>query len=437
MRKEWGRVGKTIFRNGWLADVEHGKLNRGDLLVEGGRIAAIGPSISCSTALEIDLGGLVLSPGFIDLHTHLREPGYEYKETIASGSLAAAAGGFTTIACMPNTRPALDTAARVAWVKEQAEATSKVKVLPIGAISEGQAGFALTEFADLKASGAVAFSDDGHGVMSSKLMLKALQAAQDLEMPIMAHEEDAELAGTGSINAGAISECLADVGIPAAAEFVMLARDLYLAELTGGHLHVCHVSTAESVNLIRQFKERGVKVTAEVTPHHLHLTEAIVPNLLGQAKVNPPLRSEADRMALLAGLVDGTIDVIATDHAPHAAHEKNAPMGQAAFGFSGLEVAYAVAQTALVDSGFLSLAELLPALTCRPASILGLPQGRLAVGAPADLIMLAPASRWRVTAEKLRSQGKNTPYLGQDLVGQVLLTMVDGQIVFDAREEGK
>lgn len=423
-------MGKTIFRNGWLADVEQRRLVRGELLVEDKRITAIAPRITCETAEEIDLADAVLAPGFIDLHTHLREPGYEHKETIASGAQAAAAGGFTTIACMPNTRPALDTAARVAWVKEQAAATSIVKVLPIGAISVEQTGRELTDFADLQASGAVAFSDDGRGVMSSKMMLLALQAAQALAVPIMAHEEDAELAGRGSINAGRISQQLGDEGIPAASEFIMLARDLYLAELTGGHLHVCHVSSAESVHLIRAAKARGIQVTAEVTPHHLHLTEAVVPALLGQAKVNPPLRSEADREALITGMLDGTIDIIATDHAPHAAHEKDVPLSQAAFGFSGLEVAFAVAQAALVQPGLLTLAELLPALTCRPAAILGLPQGRLAVGTPADLVVLAPQKRWYVNPDNLRSQGKNTPYLNQELIGQAVLTMVDGSIVF-------
>lgn len=427
-------MSKLIFRNGWLADVEQGKLIRAELLVEAGLIAAIAPNIACLEAEVIDLADAVLSPGFIDAHTHLREPGYEYKETIASGSRAAAAGGFTTIACMPNTNPALDTPERIAWINERADATSIVKMLPIAAISNEQVGLQLTDFAALKASGAIAFSDDGRGVMSSRLMLQALEAAQALALPVMAHEEDAELAGKGSINAGPISRQLADPGIPAASEYVMLARDIYLAELTGGHLHVCHVSSAESVRLIRAAKARGIRVTAEVTPHHLHLTESIVPSLLGQAKVNPPLRSAADRQALLEGISDGTIDIIATDHAPHATSEKELPLSQAAFGFSGLELAFAVAQAALVESGIMSLAQLLPALTCRPAAILGLPQGRLAVGAPADLVVLAPNKRWRVKAEALASQGKNTPYLGQELVGMALLTLVDGKIVFDARE---
>ncbi len=423
-----------LFRNGWLADVERGQLIRGELLVAGERIAAIAPCLPCSDALVIDLADAILSPGFIDVHTHLREPGFEYKETIASGARAAAAGGFTTIACMPNTKPPLDTAERVAWVKEQAKATSVVKVLPIGAISLEQAGHRATNFWQLRDSGAVAFSDDGRGVKSSRLMLEALEASRCLGVPIMAHEEDAELAGKGSINHGPISAQLGDQGIPSAAEYIMLARDIYLAEMTGGHLHVCHVSAAESVNLIRNAKARGVKVTAEVTPHHLHLTESIVPTLLGQAKVNPPLRSEADQQALLAGLLDGTIDVIATDHAPHSMWEKEVSLSQAAFGFSGLEVAFPVVMEALVHSGLLPLEKVLPALTCRPADLLGLPQGRLAVGAPADLVVLDPRKRWRVTAEGLLSQGKNTPYLGQELVGQVLLTVVDGRVVFDIRE---
>ena len=424
---------KILFRNGWLADVERGQLIRGELLVAGEQIAAIAPSIPCPNAQVVDLADAILSPGFIDVHTHLREPGYEYKETIASGARAAAAGGYTTIACMPNTKPPLDTPERVAWVKEQALSSSAVKVLPIGAISLEQAGGQITDFQGLRDSGAVAFSDDGRGVMSSQLMLEALKASRRLELPIMAHEEDAELAGKGSINAGPISEQLGDPGIPAAAEYIMLARDIYLAEMTGGHLHVCHVSAAESVNLIRAAKARGVKVTAEVTPHHLHLTENIVPTLLGQAKVNPPLRSEADRQALLGGVLDGTIDVIATDHAPHASSEKELPLSQAAFGFSGLEVAFAVAQAALVHSGLMPLEQMLPAMTCRPAALLGLPQGRLAVGAPADLIILDPYKRWCVETDRLHSKGKNTPYLDQELIGQVLLTMVNGHVVFDNR----
>ncbi len=423
---------KIIFRNGWLADVERGQLVEAELMVADGQIAAIGPNLATSGARVIDLAGRVLSPGFIDLHVHLREPGFEYKETIRSGTRAAAAGGFTTIACMPNTNPVLDSPELISWVQAQARAAGAVKVLPIAAISLGQEGKLINDFAALKANGAVAFSDDGRGVNSSRLMLTALQVARDLGCPIMAHEEDAELAAGGSINFGPISEQLGDPGIPAAAEYTMLARDIYLAEMSGGHLHVCHVSTAESVRLIRAAKKRGVKVTAEVAPHHLALTEAVVPALLGQAKVNPPLRSEADRQELLAGVIDGTIDVIATDHAPHANHEKTVPLQQAAFGFSGLETAFAVTQQALVLSGLLTLGELLPALTCRPAALLGLPQGRLVVGAPADLIVLDPHARWQVTPESLLSQGKNTPWLGQELTGRVLLTMIDGQIIFEA-----
>ena len=316
-------MSRIVFHDGWLADVAVPALRRGDLLVENGQIAAISADLTHVDATMIDLHGLILAPGFVDLHVHLREPGYEYKETIATGCQAAAAGGFTTIACMPNTQPVLDTAERINWVKERASA-QKVKVLPIGAISRGQGGAQPVDYVALRAAGAVAFSDDGRGVMNSRLMLQALQSASELLVPIIAHEEDAELAGAGSINAGSISNLLHDSGIPAIAEYAMLARDICLAEYAGAHLHVAHVSCKESVQLIRFAKERGVRVTAEVTPHHLSLTETIVSELLGKAKVNPPLGTEEDKTALRTALADGTIDIIATDHAPHAMSEKHA-----------------------------------------------------------------------------------------------------------------
>lgn len=423
------------FKNGFLADVERGRLLRAELVVRDARIEAIAPQLHPRDAKIINLQGRILSPGFIDLHVHLREPGFPHKETMTTGAAAAAAGGFTTIACMPNTKPPLDRAAKIAEIVEEARACP-VKILPIAAITQGQEGKKLTDFAALKSAGAVAFSDDGLGVQSTKLMLAALELAGSLGMPVMAHMEDEALAA-GNVNAGLVSDRLGDAGIHAAAEYVMLARDLYLNEIARGHLHVCHVSAGESVELIRRAKSKGVRVTAEVTPHHLHLTEEAVPRLLGQAKVNPPLRSEADRQVLVTALRDGVIDIIATDHAPHAAFEKELPLARAAFGFSGLETAFAIANEALVRTGVMPMAEVLARLTCKPAAILGLPQGRLAAGAPADLVVLDETTAWTVRAAALRSQGKNTPYMGQKLLGKVLLTMVDGKIIFGLQKEDK
>ncbi len=425
---------KIVFRNALLADVVQQKIVPGDLLVQGGTIVAIGEGIQLTEGAEsVDLQGLLLAPGLIDLHVHLREPGLEHKETIASGTKAAAAGGFTTICAMPNTNPVIDSVPLLQDLKRRIAASALVKVLPIAAISLGSLGERATDFHGLYAAGACAFSDDGKGVMNSRLLLEALRAGQELGVPVIVHEEDHDLAAGGSINAGPISNLLGDPGIPGVAEYAMVARDIYLAEMTQAHLHVAHVSCAESVALVRRAKQAGIKVTAEVTPHHLALTDEIVPSLLGQAKVNPPLRSERDRQAVAAGLVDGTIDVIATDHAPHAREEKELPLGQAAFGFSGLESAFAVSYQQMVQSGAMSLIDLLGTMTVRPAEILGLPTGRLQVGSPADLVVLDLDSRFRLRETDLISLGKNTPFLGRELVGRPVLTMVEGEIVMDRR----
>ncbi|MGI6343630.1 MAG: dihydroorotase [Bacillota bacterium] len=422
---------KLLIRGGRLADVVERRLVEADVLVGGGRVLAIGRQLAAPDARVIDATGLIVSPGFVDLHVHLREPGFEHKETIETGTRAAAAGGFTTVACMPNTQPVLDSVPQLADLQQRIDANACVNVLPIAAITSSSQGVEPVDYRALKAAGAVAFSDDGRGVMNSRLMLHALQAAADLGVPIIAHEEDHDLAAGGSINAGPVSARLGDPGIPGVAEYAPLARDIYLSRLAGGHLHVAHVSCAESVELIRRAKARGVPVTAEVTPQHLILTEEIVPQLLGQAKVNPPLRSETDRQALLAGLLDGTIDAIATDHAPHARSEKELPLSQAAFGLSGLDVAFAALNHYLVETGIIPLVELLASLTCRPAAVLGLDAGRLQVGAAADLAVLDPGQAWQVSEENLYSKGKNTPFLGQRLTGRVLLTLVGGRVVHD------
>jgi dihydroorotase len=349
--------------------------------------------------------------------------------------MAAAAGGFTTICCMPNTSPVMDSPALLEILQHKLATDAVVSVLPIAAISAGSKGSQTVDFHSLRQYGACAFSDDGHGVMSSRLMLSALEAGAQLAVPIVAHEEDSELAAGGSVNAGLISQQLGDPGIPGVSEYAMVARDIYLAALSGGHLHVAHVSCAETVRLIREAKAKGVRVTAEVTPHHLALNESVVPELGGLAKVNPPLRSAIDQEAVCAGLADGTIDIIATDHAPHAMTEKLLPLAQAAFGFSGLETAFAVSYDQLVLSRKMTLLELLRAMTLKPAEILGLRAGRLTPGYPADLVVLDLEQQHQLGAEDLYSLGKNNPFLGRRLTGRPVLTMVGGRIVYDGRKE--
>ncbi len=427
-------MAKVLFKNAQMLDPQASCLVAAECLVVDGLVAAIGQGLNAEGAQIIDLQGLVLAPGFVDLHTHLREPGFEYKETVASGTRAAAAGGFTTIACMPNTNPVLDSVGIIEELQHTINSTAAVRVLPIGAISRGSLGREMVDVKSLLSVGVCALSDDGRGVMNSRMMRSALELSAELRFPVIAHEEDHDLAAGGSINEGEVSRQLGDKGIPGIAEYAMLARDIYLAELTGGHLHVAHVSCAESVRLIREARQRGVHVTAEVTPHHLVFTENIVPKWLGQAKVNPPLRTEADREALLAGLMDGTIDIIATDHAPHSAEEKERPLSEAAFGFTGLDTAFALLNTALVKQGVLTLPALLRKLTLEPANLLGLASGSLQVGSPADLVVIDPDIVWQITADSLQSKGKNTPLLGETLQGRVLLTMVGGKIVYDNRE---
>ncbi len=421
-----------LFRNALLADVQARRLYHGELLVQDGLIVAVGETVAQAEETEvIDLGGLLLAPGLIDLHVHLREPGLEHKETIASGTRAAAAGGFTTICAMPNTKPVIDSLPVLQDLLQRIQEDAQVKVLPIAAITQGSLGEQVVDYAALRAAGACAFSDDGRGVMNSRILLEALMAGRKLGVPVILHEEDHDLAAGGNVNAGAISRLVGDPGIPGAAEYGIAARDIYLAELAEAHLHLAHVSCAETVELVKRAKQRGLKVTAEVTPHHLALTEEIVPGLLGQAKVNPPLRTEQDRLAVCAGLADGCIDAIATDHAPHAAAEKDLPLAKAAFGLSGLETAFAVSYRQMVLGGQMSLIDLLRAMTRQPAEILGLESGCLAVGAPADLTVIDLQEEYSLQADDLHSQGKNTPFLGQSLIGRPILTMVSGRVVMD------
>lgn len=440
-----------LLRGGRLLDPASGRDERGDLLLRDGVVAAVGGAIDPPADAEIiELAGQVVTPGWIDLHTHLREPGFEYKETIVGGARAAAQGGFTTICCMPNTRPALDSPEQITYVLERAREAA-VRVLPIATITRGRSLAEPVDFAALAAAGAIGFSDDGESTTSAHAMLVALEASKSLNRPVMVHCEEPTLVRGGAMNAGPVAERLGIPGSPDIAEEVILARDLTLAAATGGWLFACHTTTARGVALIREAKARGVRVTAEVTPHHLALTDEWVagrrrlhwerdefpPGVPGDpnTKVNPPLRTATDIEALVEGLRDGTIDTIGTDHAPHAASDKPADYGAAAFGMLGFEVALPTLLS-LVHAGALDLPTIIAKLTAAPAAVLGdtlLPgAGSLRVGAPADVTVFDAERRWSVTPDTLLSSSKNTPLLGRAVQGMVTHTIVEGEIRYRA-----
>ncbi len=447
----------VLLRGARLLDPDQGLDMRGDLLVRDGRVAATGERIEAPDgARVVELSASwVLTPGFVDLHAHLREPGFEAKETIATGAAAAARGGFTTICCMPNTQPVIDSRATLDFVLNAARDVP-TRVRPIAAISKGESGKELSEMAELAEAGAVAFSDDGRPVSSSHLMRSALEYAAPLGLPIVEHCQDEELVGSGVMHEGPVATMLGLRGWPAAGEDVMLARDLELVRLTGAKYHAAHLSTAGAVELVRRAKAAGLPVTAEVTPHHLLLTDAWVagersgplaealaangatlppgPRYDTSTKVNPPLRAAEDCAALLAGLLDGTIDAIATDHAPHTQVDKACEYGEAAFGISGLETALA-SLLALVHAGKLPLPSLVAALTGRPARAWNLDAGTLRVGAPADIAVFDPDERWTVDPGRFASKGHNTPLVGLTLCGRVRQTWLGGKLVYDAAAE--
>jgi len=405
-----------------------------DVLIQDGKIAATGSGFGTPDDAEIrNVSGLVVAPGLVDVHVHLREPGNEDEETVASGARAAVAGGFTAVCAMPNTDPVTDNQAAVGFIVRQSVRAGLARVYPIGAVSVGQKGEQLAEFGEMVGAGAVAVSDDGRPVVSGHLMRTALEYSRTFGIPVADHCEEPTLAAGGAMHEGLVSARLGLKGIPAAAEEIMVARDILLAELTGGHVHLCHMSTRGSVELIRRAKERGITVTAEVTPHHLTLTDAACERYDTHAKMNPPLREPDDVAALRAALKDQVIDCIASDHAPHAYDEKEAAFDDAPFGIIGLETAFAVAHTELVRGAALTLSDLIDRMSTTPARLFRLPGGTLAPGTPGDVCVLDVATPWVVRAADLHSKSRNTPFTGRELVGRAAVTLVAGRVVHEAR----
>jgi dihydroorotase len=425
----------VLLRGGRILDPSQNLDEQGDVLLRNGVVEAHGRSLGAPDDAEvIDCTGGIIAPGFIDLHCHLREPGREDVETIATGARAAAAGGFTAVCAMPNTEPVTDNQAAVGFILRQAMRAGGARVYPIGAISVGQRGEQLAEFGEMVAAGAVAVSDDGKPVASAHLMRTALEYAQSFGIPVIDHCEEPTLASGGSMHEGVVSARLGVKGIPAEAEEVMVARDILLARLSGGHVHLAHMSTRGSVDLIRWGKAHGLAVTAEVTPHHLTLTESACDDYDTHAKMNPPLRTAADLEALRDAVRDGTIDVIATDHAPHHYDAKEREFADAPFGIVGLETALGVLLTDLVHTGLIDLPVLVDRLACAPARIFGLPGGSLARGAPAHVTVFDPNAEWSVDPSRFISKGRNTPYAHRKLRGRALVTIVDGRVIHRLKE---
>ncbi|MBQ9378019.1 MAG: dihydroorotase [Schwartzia sp.] len=421
---------KILIRGGRVIDPANGVDEALDVLVGDGRIAAVGKNLSADGAEVIDAMGKAVVPGLVDMHAHLREPGQEAKEDFASGTRAAAAGGFTTVATMPNTRPVVDNAALVRSLKKRAEDVGVVRVEIIGALTKGQQGEELAEVGDMAEAGAVAFSDDGHFVRSAKVMLNGLDYLRAFDKVIINHDEETTLVEGGSMNESHKSAMLGLKGRPTVAEDIAVMRDIMLAEYADARVHVAHISSARAVELVREAKKRGVKVTAEATPHHLTMTDDCVDLRDSATKVNPPLRGQADVDAVVAGLLDGTIDAIATDHSPHAEEEKDVEYALAPSGLPGLETAVGVLLTKLYHKGKVELPLLVAKLTEAPARILGLAEaGSLTVGNPADITILDTELEWTVDAEKFYTRGTHSPFVGRTLKGKAVLTMAGGRIV--------
>ncbi|MDN5325593.1 MAG: dihydroorotase [Moorella sp. (in: firmicutes)] len=421
-----------LIKGGRVIDPARNLDGRQDILIEGEKITTMAASLEAPAgARVIDAGGRIVTPGLIDMHVHLREPGYEQKETIASGTRAAAAGGFTAVACMANTNPVADSASVIYFIKEKARQEGVVRVYPVGALSKGLEGKEIAEIGDLAAAGAVAISDDGHPVMNALVMRHALEYAKMFNLPVISHCEDEALANDGLMHEGLMATILGLRGIPAAAEEVMVARDLILAELTGGRLHLAHVSTAGSVRLLKEARARGVRVTAEATPHHLCLTDELVQGYDTSTKVNPPLRPAGDVAAVAAALAAGDIDAIASDHAPHADEEKDVEYDYAPFGMVGLETAVPLVVTELILPGKLTWQQAIKSWTANPARILNIPGGSLVPGGVADVTIIDPDLEKEVEVNEFYSRGHNSPLQGRKLKGWPVLTIVGGRVVME------
>jgi dihydroorotase len=419
-----------LIRNGRVIDPANQVDQVADILLEDAAITRVGPSLETPPGTEIiDATGKVVCPGFIDIHVHLREPGYEYKETVATGTRAAAAGGFTAVCCMANTAPVNDNRSITDYILDKARTEGRVRVYPIGAVTRGLEGKELAELAELAEAGCVGFSDDGKCVMNANLYRRAMEYTLPFGAPVISHAEDTHLTHGTAMNEGVVSTELGIPASPAAAEDVMVARDIVLAELTGAHVHFAHVSTAGAVRMIRDARARGVRVTAEVTPHHLVLTEDAVRTFDANTKMNPPLRTRRDVEALIEALADGTIDCVATDHAPHALSEKEGEFDHAAFGIVGLETAVSLLLDRLVRPGLLPLGTLVARMSTDPARLMNLPGGTLRPGAPADLTLLDLDRELTVTPARFHSRSRNTPFGGWPLRGGPWLTIVGGRVV--------
>lgn len=424
---------KLLLEGGRVIDPASGVDRKLDLLIDKGKVSELGRKIEAKGAKKIDVTGLVVCPGFLDMHVHFREPGQEWKETIATGCRAAAAGGFTGVACMPNTVPVNDSRSVTELMLAQAEEHGVVPVYPIGCVTKGQKGRELAEMEDMLAAGARAFSDDGKPVASSLMMRKALEYSRIFDVPIIDHCEDSVLVDGGVMHEGEISTRLGLRGWPGVAEDVMVQRDILLAEYTGGHAHIAHISTGRAVEFVREAKKNGLRVTCEVTPHHVVLTDEAVGDYDTNAKMNPPLRGRDDLETLRRALADGTIDAIATDHAPHHCDEKCVEFSLAPFGIIGLETALPVCIERLVHGGVIDLPRLVELFTVGPARILRLEKGTLAVGADADVTVLDPDGKMTIDAKEFRSKSSNTPFDGLELRGRAVMTIVGGRVVHDAR----
>jgi dihydroorotase len=418
-------------KNARVIDPAAKRDRRGDIFIVDGKFVASLSNAARKRAKKIDATGLVACPGLVDIHVHFREPGQTHKETIATGSHCAAAGGFTTVVCMPNTSPPADNAGTIQFIKDAVERDAVVKVLPTGCITAGMKGQALAPIGSLKRAGVVAITDDGDCVQSNELMRRALEYAKMFDLPIMDHCQDASMTQGAVMNEGKMSTRLGLRGWPHAAEDLIVSRNVILSSYTGAHIHLQHISSAYSVQIIRRAKRRGIRITAEATPHHIALTDASLASYDTNFKMNPPLRTEADRREIIRGLRDGTLDCICTDHAPHTDYEKDKEFDFAPNGILGLETSLAVSLDVLVRQNKFKLAQVVDLLTRQPARILGLPAGTLAPGAAADVCLFDPNEKWRYDARAGFSKSRNSPWSGQILTGRVRTTIVDGRVVFD------